>query len=170
MLRLQPGPAPAYETIPPHPRDGVTLEFIEEGENGYHVLKRDSEGRAHQEPTTNLETILEDSREENYNKLELIGGSGSTKKASQECIAEYSTLETVNIGSSVPKGTDGATGECNSDGSEKSERKESVTVIDNNAFKDDAHQLESGNIEKGQEEEAEGKPPVVSITLDTGNE
>ena len=154
---------PAYETIPPHPRrDGATFEVIEEGENGYDVLKR--EERANPETTTNLETILEDSREESYSKLELIGGSsGTIEKASHECITEYSTLETVNIGSNVPKDT--------SDSSEKSESKKIVTVMDDsNAFKDDAHQLESGDVEKGQEEEAKGKPPVVSITLDEGNE
>ena len=167
MLRLQPGPAPAYETIPPHPqRDGGQFEIIEEGENGYHVLKR--EETVHPETTTNLEIILEDSREESYSKLELIGESGSAKKVNQEHITDYSTLETVNIGSSVSKGIDGATGDYNSDGSGKGESKKSVMVMDdNNAIEDDAHQLENGDVEKEQEE---GKQPVVSITLDEGNE
>ena len=107
MLRLKPQePAPAYETIPSHPTDGPRLEFIEQGENGYHILSREQRSNPESTTTTqHMEMILEDSREESYSKLELREENGSTKKANEESIAEYSKLEMVNIGSNLPKDT-----------------------------------------------------------------
>jgi hypothetical protein len=171
-LHLQPQqPVPAYETIQPHPRDGARLEFIEQGENGYHVLSR--EQRVNPESTTttprHMETILEDSREESYSKLELREESGSMKKTNEEDTGEYSKLEMVNIGSNAPKDAcldNDTTVESNDDSSEQTEGKESV--MDNKAFDDngDALQLENGDVEKGQEEEAKRELPVITITLD----
>ena len=103
LLHLQPsGSVPAYETIPPHPRNGARLEFIEQGENGYHVRGREQRANPETATTTHrMEMILEDSREESYSKLELREESGSSKKTSDEGIDEYSRLERVNIGSST---------------------------------------------------------------------
>ena len=170
LLRVQlSGSVPAYETIPLHPRGGARLEFIEQGENGYHVLSREQRANPDTTSTTHMETILEDSREESYSKLELKEGSSSTKKTSDE---EYSRLEGVNVGSSVPKDAhldNDATVNFNYDSSEQTERKE--RVIDDKAFDDngDALQLESGDVEKGQQEEAKGKPPLITITPDVQN-
>ena len=175
LLHLQPsGSVPAYETIPPHPRNGARLEFIEQGENGYHVRGREQRANPETATTTHrMEMILEDSREESYSKLELREESGSSKKTSDEGIDEYSRLERVNIGSSVPKDTcsdDDATVNSNYDNSEQTERKE--RVMDDKAFDDngDALQLESGAVEKEQQEEAKGKLPLTTITLDVQNE
>ena len=166
-------PAPAYETIPLHPRDGARLEVIEQGENGYSILSREQRANRETTTTTCMETILEDSREESYSKLELRQESGSSKKTSDEGIDEYSRLERVNIGLSVPKDTrsdDDATVSSNYDNSEQTERKE--RVMDDKAFDDngDALQLESGDVEKEQQEEAKGKPPLITIMLDIQNE
>ena len=175
LLHLQPsGSVQAYETIPPHPRNGARLEFIEQGENGYHVLGR--EQRANRETTITtqrMEMILEGSREESYSKLELREESGNTKKTSDEGITEYSRLERVNIGSSMPKNTcsdDDATVNSNYNNSEQNERKE--RVMNDKAFNNngDALQLESGAEEKEQQEEAKGKLPLITITLDVQNE
>ena len=175
LLRLQPpGSVPAYETIPPHLRNGTRLEVIEEGENGYSVLSR--EQRANPETTTTIcctEMILKDSREESYSKLELREESGNTKKTSDEGITEYSRLERVNIGSSVPKDTrldNDATVNSNYDNSEQTDRKE--RVMDDKAFNNngDVLQLESSDVEKEQQEEAKGKPPLITIMLDLQNE
>ena len=175
LLRLQPpGSLPAYKTIPSHPRNGARLEFIEQGENGYHVLGREQRANPETITTTHrMETILEDSREESYSKLELRKESSSTKKTSDEGIDEYSRLERVNIGSSVPKDTrsdNDATVNSNYDNSGQTERKE--RVMDDKAFDDngDALQLESGAVEKEQQEEAKGKLPLITITLDVQNE
>ena len=171
LIHLQPsGSVPAYETIPLHPRGGARLEFIEQGENGYSVLSREQRANPESTTTIRMETILEDSREESYSKLELKEGSGSTKKTSDE---EYSRLEGVNIGSSVPKDThldNDTTVNFNYDSSEQTERKE--RVMDKKAFDDngDALQLESGDIGKGQQEEAKGKQPLITITPDVQNE
>ena len=134
------------------------------------------EQRANPETTTithRMETILEDSREESYSKLELREDSGSTKKTSDEGITEYSRLERVNIGSSVPKdkrSDNDATVNSNYDNSGQTERKE--RVMDDKAFDNngDALQLESGAVEKEQQEEAKGKLPLITITLDVQNE
>ena len=174
MLRLQqPGSVPAYETIPPHPRDRVKLEFTEQGENGYHVLSR--EQRANPEtitPTQHMETILRDSREESYSKLELREESGSTKKTSNEGIGEYNKLEMVNIGSNLPNDTckvSDVTADFN-DNNKQTEGKKSV--VDDKVFDDngDVLQLETGDVEKEQEEQANGKLPLITITLDVQNE
>ena len=97
-----------------------------------------------------METILEDSREESYSKLELREENDSTKKANEESIAEYSKLEMVNIGSNLPKDTskvNDVTADSN-DNSEQTEGKKSV--VDDKAFDDngDAPQLESDDVEK----------------------
>ena len=172
MLHLQQQqPLPAYETIPPHPRDGTRLEFIEQGDNGYHVLSR--EQRVNPETNTTsrrMETIPKDSREESYGKLELREESSTTKKANEE---EYSKLETMNIGSNLPKDTNldnDATVVSNDDSSEQTEGKRSVT--DKKAFNDDGDilQLESGDVEKnGKEEETKGEQPLITITPDAQN-
>ena len=175
LLHLQqPGLVPTYETIPPHLRDGARLEFIEQEENCYHVLSR--EQRANPESTTttqHMETILEDNREESYSKLELREESGSTKKTSEESIAEYSKLETVNTGSNLPKDTcldNDATADSNDGDSKQTEGK--ISIVDDKDFDDngDALQLENGDVEKWQQEEAKGKPPLITITLDVQNE
>ena len=175
LLHLQPpGSVPAYETIPPHPRNGTRLEVIEEGENGYSVLSR--EQRANPETTTTIhrmEMILEDSREESYSKLEPREDSGSTKKTSDDGITEYSRLERVNIGSSVSKDTrsdNDATVNSNYDNSEQTERME--RVMDDKAFNNngDTLQLESSDVEKEQREEAKEKPSLITIMLDIQNE
>ena len=174
LLYLQ--PAPTYETISPHPRDGTRLEFIEQGENGYHVLSKEERVKSNSATTTHMETlILEDSREESYSKLELREESGSTMKASNEGVAEYSRLETVNIGPSMPKDTcmdNDTTVDSSYDNSEQTEGKESV--MDNKTFNDndDACQLatESGDVEKGQHKDAKGKLPLITITSDVQNE
>ena len=145
------------------------MEVIEEGENGYSVLSR--EQRANPETTTTthcIEMILEDSREESYSKLELREESGSSKKTYDEGIDER-----ANIGSSVPKDThsdNDTTINSNYDNSEQTERKE--RVMDDKAFDDngDALQLESSDVEKEQQEEARGKPPLITITVDIQNE
>ena len=174
LLRLQPsGSVPAYETIPPHPRDGARLEVIVQGENGYSILSREQRANPETTTTTRMETILEESREESYSKLELREESNSTKKTSDEGIAEYSRLERVNIGSSVPKDThsdNDTTVNSDYDNSEQTERKE--RVMDDKAFDDngDALQLENDDVEKEQQEEAKGKPPLITITLDIQNE
>ena len=171
LIHLQPQhSAPAYETIPPHPRDGARFEIIEQEENGYHVLSREQRANPKSTTTTRMEIILEDSREESYSKLELKEGSGSTKKTSDE---EYSRLEGLNIGSSVPKNThldNDATVNFNYNSSKQTERKE--RVMDDKAFDDngDGLQLESGDVGKGQQEEAKGKPPLITITPDEQNE
>ena len=175
LLHLKPQePAPAYETIPPHPRNGAKLELIEQGEDSYHVLNREQRVNPENISTTtrHMQMILEDSREESYSKLELRDESGSIKKASEESIAEYSKLEMVNTGSNLPKNTckiNDATADSN-DNSEQTEGKKSVT--DDKAFNDsgDALQLESDDGEKGQQKEAKGKPPLITITLDVQNE
>ena len=172
MLHLQPRlPVPAYETIPPHPRDGAKSEFTEQCENGYHVLSREQKANPETITTTrHMETILEDSKEESYSKLELREESGSTKKTSNEGLGEYSKLETVNIGSNVLKDSslDGnATVDSSDDNSKQTEMKKSVVDFDDNG---DALQLENGDVEKGQQEEAKGEPPLITITLDTQNE
>ena len=176
MLRLQqPGSVPTYKTIPPHPRDRPKLEFTEQGENGYHVLSR--EQRANLETiitTQHMETILEDSREESYSKSDLKEESGSTKKVNEalESIAEYSKLETVNTGSNLPKDTckvNDAIADSNNN-SEQTEGKK--TVVDDKAINDngDALQSESDDVEKGQQEETKGKPPLITTTLDAQND
>ena len=82
------------------------MEFIEQEDNCYHVLSREQRDNPESTTTTqHMEMILEDSREESYSKLELREESGSTKKTSEESIAEYSKLETVNTGSNLPKDT-----------------------------------------------------------------
>ena len=165
---------PAYKTIPPHPRDGAKLEFIEQGENGYHMLSREQRTNPENTTTTQrMEMILEDSREESYGKLELREESASIKKANGEGIVEYSKLETVNIGSNLPKDTckvSDATADSNDDHSEQTKGKKSV--MDDKALNDngDALQLEAGDVEKEQEEEAKGKLPLITITLDAQNE
>jgi hypothetical protein len=174
LLNLQPQqPVPAHEAIQPHPRDGARLEFIEQGENGYHVLSREQRANPETITTTttqHMETILEDSREESYSKLELVREeTGSTKKANEEDTGEYSKLEMVNIGSNAPNDAcldNGSIVESNDDSSEQTEGKGSV--MDNKAFDDngDALQLEDGDVEKEQEEEAKRELPVITITLD----
>ena len=174
MLHLKPQqPAPAYETIPPHPSDGARLEFVEQGKSGYHVLHR--EQRAIPETITatrHMETILEDSREESYSKLELREESGGTEIGNEEGVSEYSKLETMNVKSNMPKDTprvNGATVDSNDDSSKRTEKK---SIVDDKAFDDngDALQLENGEGENGQEEEAKGEPPLITITLDVHNE
>ena len=46
------------------------------------------------------------------------------------------------------------------------------SIVDDKAFDDngDAPQLESDDVEKGRQEEAKGKPPLITITLDVQNE
>ena len=119
-----------------------------------------------------METILEDSREESYSKLELREESGSIKKANEESIAEYSKLETVNIGPNLPKDTCKVS-DATADSNENSEQTEGKkTVMDDKAINNngDALQSESDNVEKGQQEETKGKPPLITITLDAQNE
>lgn len=176
LLHLQPQqPIPAYETIAPHPRDGARLEFLEQEENGYHVLSR--EQRSNPETATNtqrMEMILEDSREESYSKLESREGSGSSKKANEEDnIGEYSKLETVNIRSTAPTDStwkvSDATVESSDDSSEETEGKV-LSIMDNKAFDDngDDLQLENDDTEKDKEE-AKREPPVITITPDENN-
>ena len=117
-----------------------------------------------------METIPEDSREESYSKLELREESSSTKKANKE---EYSKLETMNIGSNLAKDTcldNDATVASNDDSSEQTEGERSIA--DEKAFDDngDVLQLESSEVEKkGQEEEAKGEQPLITITPDAQN-
>ena len=149
------------------------MEFTEQGENGYHVLSREQRANPETITTTqHMETILEDSREESYSKLELREESGSTGKANEESIAEYSKLETANTGSNLPKNickVSDATADSN-ENSEQTEGKK--TVVDDKAINDkgDALQSESDDVEKGQQEEAKGKPPLITITLDAQND
>ena len=80
-----------------------------------------------------METILEDSREESYSKLELREENDSTKKANEESIAEYSKLKMVNIGSNLSKDTskvNDATADSN-DNSEQTEEKISMLTETN---------------------------------------
>ena len=149
------------------------MEFIEQGENGYHVLSREQRTNPENTTTTQyMETILEDSRGESYSKLELREESGSIKKANEEGIAEYSKLEMVNIESNLPEDTykvSDATTDSN-DNNERTEGKKSV--MDDKAFDDngDALQLESDDVEKRQQEETKGKPPLITITIDAQSE
>jgi hypothetical protein len=145
------------------------LEFIEQGENGYHVLSREQRANPETITTTTttrrMETILEDSREETYSKLELREESDSDKKANEEGTGEYSKLEMVNIGSSVPKDAqlnNDTTVESNDDSNEHTEGKGSVKSYG------DALQVKNGDVEKGQEEEEAKREglPVITITLD----
>ena len=173
LLHLQPEqPVPAYETIALHPRDGVRLEFLEQGENGYHILSR--EQIANPETATNtqhMEMILEDSREESYSKLESREGS---KKANEEGnTGEYSKLEIVNIGSNVPtdsaRKVSDATIESSDDSREETEGKV-LSIMDNKVFDDngDDLQLENDDTEK-EKEEAKRELPAITITLDEDN-
>ena len=177
LLHLQPEqPIPAYETIPPHPRDGARLEFMEQGENGYHVLSREQRPNPETATTTQrMETILEDSREESYSKLESREGSGSSKKENEEGMGEYSKLEIVNIGSNAPMDStckvSDATVESSDDSSEQTEGKV-LSIMDNEAFNDngDDLQLENSDAEKGQEEVKWEGLPEITVTLDEHNE
>ena len=174
MLHLQPRlPVPAYETIPPHPRDRAKSEFTEQGENGYHVLSREQRANPETITTTqHMETILKDSREESHSKLELREESGSIKKANEEGIAEYSKLEMANTGSNLPNNTclnNDAPVDSSDDNSEQTEGKRSA--VDDKAFDDNVGtlQLENGDVERGQEE-AKETPPLITITIDVQNE
>ena len=137
------------------------------------MLSREQRANPETTTTTQLEMILEDSTEESYSKLELREESGSTKKTSDEGNAEYSRLERLNIGSNVLKdiclGND-VTKNSDYDNSEQTERTE--RVMDDKAFDNngDALQLESGVVEKEQQEEAKEKPPLITIMLDVQNE
>ena len=178
LLHLQPQqPIPAYETIAPHPRDGARLEFLEQGENGYHVLSREQRPNPETATTTqHMEMILEDSREESYSKLESREGNGSSKKANEEDnIGEYSQLETVNIGSTAPTDStqkvSDATVESSDDSSEETEGKV-LSIMDNKAFDDngDDLQLENDDMEKEKEDsEAKRELPGITITPDENN-
>ena len=73
----------------------------------------------------------------------------------------------------MPKDThldNGVAVNFNYDSSEQTEKKEGV--IYDKAFDDngDALQLESSDVEKGQQEKAKGKPPLITITPDVQNE
>ena len=63
-------PMPTYETIPPHPMDGATLQFLEKPHRGYNVHFQ-KEITTIPETGVAQETSHKDDSEGRYSKLQL---------------------------------------------------------------------------------------------------
>ena len=160
ILSLRPrAPMPAYDTIPPHPKDGARLVLLEQGDSGYSILNRTQNFNI-PESVVKQETINEGNMEESYSKLEM-----TVNKREDREDGDYGRLETLNIESDMSRkdiitDSEDVCEEARNESHEGHER-----TVDKVNSEEGAHELENcdSHLEIDNKEEDRTQPLVVRV-------